>query len=326
MRGFGHMQANDSGWPTFDGRYASYLRFKKEWKAYRETYHSAVNNDLAAKALKDKCVKGDALRMVSHHDDPREIWETLDTCYERPEKYMEEVLRPIVEFRRYKITDSAAVREFYSLLRAAIKGAKGIGKLNLLINDQTVPKTMSKMPYTDWKEWATKRPDWMQENLASTFEKFIERKWQDALNVAAAEPSSCGVEKERISSSRGAQDKTTFASKGAPKVTGTVNVIEQETIPRSHSPSWDVSFGRKCRVRYLIGCDGDHVLLQCNKLLGMELGERKQILKKSGLCLLCLKHAGEVECYGQGSFSKPKCTQAGCDGEHTPSVHKLLGE
>jgi hypothetical protein len=24
MRGFGHMQANDSGWPLFDGRYASY--------------------------------------------------------------------------------------------------------------------------------------------------------------------------------------------------------------------------------------------------------------------------------------------------------------
>ncbi len=152
-RGLGHMQANDSGWPTFDGRYANYPRFKKEWKAYRETYHSAVNNDLAAKALRDKCIKGDALRMVSHVDDLREIWETLDTCYERPEKYMEEVLRPIVDFRRYKITDSAAVREFYSLLRAAIKGAKGIGRLGLLINNQTVPKIMSKMPYTDWKEW-----------------------------------------------------------------------------------------------------------------------------------------------------------------------------
>jgi hypothetical protein len=94
MRGFGHMQANDSGWPTFDGRYASYPRFKKEWKAYRETYHSAVNNDLAAKALREKCIKGDALRMVSHLDDLQEIWETLDTCYERPEKYMEEALRP----------------------------------------------------------------------------------------------------------------------------------------------------------------------------------------------------------------------------------------
>jgi hypothetical protein len=176
MRGFGHMQANDSGWPAFDGRYASYLRFKKEWRAYRETYHSAVNNDLAARALRDKCLKGDALRMVSHLDDLREMWETLDTCYERPEKYMEEALWPIVDFRRYKITDSAAVREFYSLLRAAIKGAKGIGRLGLLINDQTIPRIMSKMPYTDWKEWATKRPDWMQQDLTSAFERFVERK------------------------------------------------------------------------------------------------------------------------------------------------------
>jgi hypothetical protein len=235
MRGFGDMQANDSGWPTFDRRYTSYSRFKKEWKAYRETYHSAVNNNLAAKALRDKCIQGDALRMVSHLDDLQEIWETLETCYERREKYMEEVLRLIVEFRRYKITDSAAVREFYSLLRAAIKRAKGIGKLSLLINDQMVPKIMSKMPYTDWKEWATKRPDWMQENLASAFEKFVERKWQDALNIAAAEPSSWGVEKEGINSSRGAQDKATHASRGMPKVTGAVNAIEQEITPRSHS-------------------------------------------------------------------------------------------
>jgi hypothetical protein len=65
--------------------------------------------------------------MVSHLDNLREMWETLDTCYERPEKYMEEALRPIVNFRRYKITDSAAVREFYSLLRAAVKGAKDSG-------------------------------------------------------------------------------------------------------------------------------------------------------------------------------------------------------
>ncbi len=80
MRVFGHMQANDSGWPAFDGRYASYPRFKKEWRAYRETYHSAVNNDLAARALRDKCLKGDALRMVSHLDDLREMWEILDAC------------------------------------------------------------------------------------------------------------------------------------------------------------------------------------------------------------------------------------------------------
>jgi hypothetical protein len=51
-----------------------------------------------------------------------------------------------------------------------------------------------------------------------------------------------------------------------------------------HSPSWDVSFGRKCRARDLIGCEGDHILLQCSKLLGMKLSERKGVLEKSRLC------------------------------------------
>jgi hypothetical protein len=58
----------------------------------------------------------------------------------------------------------------------------------------------------------------------------------------------------------------------------------------------------------------------------MGLSERRDILEKSGLCLFCLKHAAELECYGRGGLSKPRCTQAGCDGEHTPGVHKLMGE
>jgi hypothetical protein len=69
VRSWGQLKANDSGWPTFDGWYASYPLFKREWKAYRETYHSVVNDNLAAKALRDKCIKRDALRMVSHLED-----------------------------------------------------------------------------------------------------------------------------------------------------------------------------------------------------------------------------------------------------------------
>jgi hypothetical protein len=108
------------------------------------------------------------------------------------------------------------------------------------------------------------------------------------------------------------------------KITGAVNVVEQEAPSRPYSPSWDVSFGRRCRARNLIGCDGDHVLLRCGKLMNMRAGERREVLEKSGLCLFCLKHATELECYAQGGLSKPRCTQAGCDGQHTPSVHKLL--
>jgi hypothetical protein len=67
-------------------------------------------------------------------------------------------------------------------------------------------------------------------------------------------------------------------------------------------------------------------MLQCKKLMSLGLSERREVLEKSGLCTFCLKHAAELECYGRGGMSKPRCTQSGCDGEHTPSVHKLMAE
>jgi hypothetical protein len=67
-------------------------------------------------------------------------------------------------------------------------------------------------------------------------------------------------------------------------------------------------------------------MLQCEKLLSLGLAERRDALEKSGLCMFCLKHSAELECYGKGGLSKPRCTRPGCDGEHTPGVHMLMGE
>ncbi len=110
------------------------------------------------------------------------------------------------------------------------------------------------------------------------------------------------------------------------RLTGAVNVLERGETPRSPSPQWDLSFRRKCRARNLIGCNGNHVMLQCEKLMSLGLAERKETLGKSGLCMFCLKHAADLECYGKGGLSKPRCTLPGCNGEHTPDVHVLMGE
>jgi hypothetical protein len=42
-------QANDSGWPLFNGRYVEYPRFRKEWWAYRQTYHEHVRDELVCR-------------------------------------------------------------------------------------------------------------------------------------------------------------------------------------------------------------------------------------------------------------------------------------
>ncbi len=146
--------------------------------------------------------------MVGHLDDLREMWETLDICYERPGKYAEEALKPIDNFRKYKVIDSEAVREFYSLVRAAVKGATRLGRIEMILNDQTIPKIMSRMPPADWKEWATRRPGWVDQDTALAFEEFIERKWQVALNIAATEPNPRRADRERGAKGAHVPEKT----------------------------------------------------------------------------------------------------------------------
>jgi hypothetical protein len=130
---------------------------------------------------------------VNDIDDLREAWDTLDTCFDRPEKYISEALDPVVQFRSYKAFDNGAIQEFYSILRAAMMGARKAGLLRRLINDQTLPGILARMPPTGWRQWAKERPVWMREAIEEAFWNLVDQKWRDALNVAAAEPLAWGA-------------------------------------------------------------------------------------------------------------------------------------
>jgi hypothetical protein len=72
-------------------------------------------------------------------------------------------------------------------------GARKAGLLGRLINDQTLPGILAKMPPTDWRQWAKERPVWMRGAIKEAFWNFVDQKWRDALNVAAAEPPAWGT-------------------------------------------------------------------------------------------------------------------------------------
>jgi hypothetical protein len=72
-------------------------------------------------------------------------------------------------------------------------GARKAGLLGRLINDQTLPGILARMPPTDWRQWARERPNWMREATEEAFWNFVDQKWRDALNVAAAEPPAWGA-------------------------------------------------------------------------------------------------------------------------------------
>ncbi len=94
MRGMMNAHANDNGWPAFNGKFVEYPRFRKEWWAYRQTYHGHVRDELVCRSLKEKSLASHVRQMVNDIDDLREVWDTLDTCYDRPDKYISEALDP----------------------------------------------------------------------------------------------------------------------------------------------------------------------------------------------------------------------------------------
>jgi hypothetical protein len=91
----------------------------------------------------------------------QEVGDILDTCFDRPEKYISEALDLVVKFRKYRAFNIGAIREFYSLLGLAMLGARKAGLLHLLVSDQMLPGIMARMPVSDWKQWAKERPLWI---------------------------------------------------------------------------------------------------------------------------------------------------------------------
>ncbi len=72
-----------------------YPRFRKEWWAYRQTYHGHVRDELVCRSLKERSLASNVHLLVNDIDDLREAWNTLDTCFDRPEKYISEALDPL---------------------------------------------------------------------------------------------------------------------------------------------------------------------------------------------------------------------------------------
>jgi hypothetical protein len=69
--------------------------------------------------------------MVNDIEDLQEVWDTLDTCYDRPEKHIAEALEPMYsKFRKYGAFENGTIREFYSLLRSTMLETRRAGLLH----------------------------------------------------------------------------------------------------------------------------------------------------------------------------------------------------
>ncbi len=59
--------------------------------------------------LPEKCLANNAKEQVRNMEDLHVLWETLDTGFDRPEKYVIEALVPVIQFRKLREFNHASI-------------------------------------------------------------------------------------------------------------------------------------------------------------------------------------------------------------------------
>jgi hypothetical protein len=252
MQGLMGAQANDSGWPTFSEKYVEYPRFRKEWWAYRQTYHGHVRDELVCRSLKEKSLASNVRLLVNDIDDLREAWNTLDTSFDRPERYIS---------------------------GRASKSA-------------------------DQRSDSTRHPS-QNALLRQAFWNFVDQKWRDALNMAAAEPPAWGTGRAapQEGGKRGGAAEATKLAKASMHVTE----VDGKRPCQGEG-------GRQCMFKDVMGCPGTHPPWHCKTFGKLQAKEREKVIKDNRLCPFCLLHDKDKPC---GAKQKPVgCTASNCKGRH----------
>jgi hypothetical protein len=200
-------------------------------------------------------------------------------------------------------------------------GARKAGMLERLINDQTLPGILGRMPPMDWRQWARERPDWSREPADEAFWKFVDQKWKDAINVAAAEPPAWGVGGGggKAAHPQSAGVGRMEASKPAKAGAAAIHVTEAVGRRAEHGEG-----KRACIFKEVMGCAGTHPPWFCRAFGKLPAREREKLIVDNKLCPFCLLHDKEKPC---GAKQKPvsvACAVPGCKGRHAQKLHEAL--
>jgi hypothetical protein len=158
----------------------------------------------------------------------------------------------------------------------------------------------------------------MREAIEEAFWNFVDQKWRDALNVAAAEPPAWGAGSggrapPQEGGRRGGAVEATKLTKASVHVAG----VDGKRSRQGEG-------GRPCMFKDVMGCPGTHPPWHCKVFGKLPAREREKIIKDNRLCPFCLLHGKDKTC---GAKQKPvACTASNCKGRHIQKLHNFLND
>ncbi len=157
----------------------------------------------------------------------------------------------------------------------------------------------------------------MREAVEEAFWNFVDQKWQDALNIAAAEPTAWGAGSRGRTAPQdnGRKEAAKLAKAGAAAVH--VTGVDGKRHRQGDS-------GRTCIFKEVMGCTAAHPPWLCKVFRKLPAREREKLITDNRLCPFCLLHDKDKPCGAKQRPVSVACTTPGCKGRHIQKLHDFL--
>jgi hypothetical protein len=117
---------------------------------------------------------------------------------------------------------------------------------------------------------------WMREAIEEAFWNFVDHKWRDALNVAAAEPAAWGPGGRRAATHEPNRKGAAEAAKRLAQAA--IHVAAADGRPQQQAEG-----GRQCIFTEVLGCSGRHPPWKCGCFRNVRPKEREKTTEDNRL-------------------------------------------
>ena len=325
-----------SKWPKFDETYASYPLFKRNWRSHAKAYHSGVDEIVLVKAFRDNSVSEKLAKRLRFHRKMGSLWEELDSTFLRPDKFVEDLLRPVLEQRHLKDYQVSDLEDYYNLVLYSLEEAQEMQMEEEFLSLQNIAAISDKLPDNERRRWYSKKSEanlHTRRAVAHAFEEFVRRQHAWARSCAAEESKRKRPEEDkkrhedrdrkRETEKKKHEDKK--KGKSYPKAAvhaGTAAAPGGAPAPGGAGGQQPVR--RPPKPCVFPGCQEVHPLFRCQKFIDLQPVEKVDLLNNLNRCLLCYNHSVGLECFRHSRSGFPLCGVNGCKEMHHSTLHEAV--
>jgi hypothetical protein len=272
----------------------------------------------------ERCLRPVDKERVRYRASVIQVWEYLDRTHMRQDVFLHDLMKLIYALKEIGEKNYRGLEEYLDLLIQTFHIAKEGRMLPIVLHMNNLRPMYEKWSQCEQARWRSHAERFDLKQQPKRFRRFILTRYHVVAMLAShvaisSTTSRGGCQKDGGQKPKDGQNKQ--GGGGQPPQRASVNVVAQQPAVGCPQPATTNALRTGASV-----CKEAHPLEKFEHF--KKLSPEQQVVKASELhlCLVCLRHTADRECYTKGKPDYRGCSQRGCGVEHHPLLHWALIE